>query len=357
MTEGLIGRPRGWRRAFLTALSFVALASIIVAIPAVLIALGGSPLSHLDFGHSLRTLSSHGSQATGSPVFVTRWLARGPLVVAWILWLWMTVCIVLEFRSRMTGRSSVRLPASRTMQSLATCLVGTTMAFVVAGRIPAGQGVTPESSPGAIEVSSPSTGQPLLPIRIIDDWVDSRSVSRDHGDPVSAVFSTPAPLAPASLFPQTEDPEERDSASPIEGQRRESTNAIGTAQAVTEITGTAETCETGGPAGGDRDRQESSSAPRSASARTHHVKPRETLWSVASDRLGSAKRWRDLAALNYGVPQADGGTLTTDHWIREGWWLELPQGPGRHVANGRTRSPFSNSVSPDAMGPTDQLAS
>ena len=54
--------------------------------------------------------------------------------------------------------------------------------------------------------------------------------------------------------------------------------------------------------------------------------------SVAADRLGSAMRWRELAALNYGVPQADGRVLTTEHWIREGWWLELPQRPGGHAA-------------------------
>ncbi len=52
--------------------------------------------------------------------------------------------------------------------------------------------------------------------------------------------------------------------------------------------------------------------------------PRETLWSIAEDRLGSPFRWKEIAALNYDVPQADGGALTPDHWIRPGWSLELP---------------------------------
>lgn len=58
---------------------------------------------------------------------------------------------------------------------------------------------------------------------------------------------------------------------------------------------------------------------------THHrVRPRDTLWSIAAERLDSAKRWRELAAANYGVVQADGGSLTTSHWIEPGWLLELP---------------------------------
>ena len=41
----------------------------------------------------------------------------------------------------------------------------------------------------------------------------------------------------------------------------------------------------------------------------HAVTGRETLWSVAEDHLGSARRWREIAELNYGVPQSDGGSL------------------------------------------------
>ena len=366
MSEGLIGQWRGWRRSLLTALSSVALVSIVVAIPAVLIALGGSPLSHLDLGHGLGALSSHGSHTTAGPVFVMHWLARGPLLVAWILWLWMTVCIALEFRSRVTGRSSVRLPASRTMQSLAACLVGTTLAFAVAGRLPAGPGVGPERGSEAIEVSS-SSGRPLLPIRIIEDWADSRTVSREHPDAKSTAPSTTPPARSAPLLSRTEDTEKGQSAYSTTSELRSPTDAVGTAQearaptatlhgitahAAAEINRATGTHEAGVPAGAEQDMRESTSVPSQAPARTHRVKPRETLWSVAADRLGSAMRWRELAALNYGVPQADGRSLTTEHWIREGWWLELPQRPGGQAATGRTLSPFSDSVSPDTLGPT-----
>jgi DNA-binding SARP family transcriptional activator len=58
--------------------------------------------------------------------------------------------------------------------------------------------------------------------------------------------------------------------------------------------------------------------------RTHTVVGRETLWSIAENQLGSARRWRELAALNYSVLQNDGQTLTKSHWIRPGWHLVLP---------------------------------
>ena len=58
--------------------------------------------------------------------------------------------------------------------------------------------------------------------------------------------------------------------------------------------------------------------------RSHQVAARETLWSIASDRLGSSLRWREIAELNYHVLQSDGGALTQDHWIRPGWTLALP---------------------------------
>ena len=102
--------------------------------------------------------------------------------------------------------------------------------------------------------------------------------------------------------------------------------------------------------------------------------PRETLWSIAEDRLGSPFRWKEIAALNYDVPQADGGALTPDHWIRPGWSLELPppfghlrtssivrRGPatveserdlvfGRLTAAGRTGGPIDPSAPAVPLG-------
>ena len=55
------------------------------------------------------------------------------------------------------------------------------------------------------------------------------------------------------------------------------------------------------------------------------VQPGDTLWDLAATHLGDGHRWHEIAALNYGTPQADGGALTDSHWIEPGWQLQLPQ--------------------------------
>ena len=51
---------------------------------------------------------------------------------------------------------------------------------------------------------------------------------------------------------------------------------------------------------------------------------RDTLWSIAARHLGNPLRWNDIAALNYGHTQPDGGTFTDPALIRPGWQLQLP---------------------------------
>ena len=55
------------------------------------------------------------------------------------------------------------------------------------------------------------------------------------------------------------------------------------------------------------------------------VQPGDTLWDLAATHLGDGHRWGEIAALNYGTPQPDGGALTDSHWIEPGWMLQLPQ--------------------------------
>ena len=68
----------------------------------------------------------------------------------------------------------------------------------------------------------------------------------------------------------------------------------------------------------------------------HTVVGRDTLWSIAEEQLGSAQRWKEIAALNYQRVQSDGGQLTADHWVRPGWELLLP-GNGE-TAHGGSRA-------------------
>ena len=76
-----------------------------------------------------------------------------------------------------------------------------------------------------------------------------------------------------------------------------------------------------------------------AAPRTHLVRSRETLWSIAQDELGSALRWNELAELNYGITQMDGRALDEEHWVMPGWRLLLPP-------VGTPTGPVTRSVAP-----------
>ena len=111
--------------------SAAALALLVVAVPIALITVGGMPFAHVGVAQISGSLTSN---QVGDPRLVTEWIAGGALVLAWLAWAWMTVCVVVELRSWVTGRTPVRLPASRTAQSVAAFLVGTALAMSTMGR-------------------------------------------------------------------------------------------------------------------------------------------------------------------------------------------------------------------------------
>jgi nucleoid-associated protein YgaU len=57
---------------------------------------------------------------------------------------------------------------------------------------------------------------------------------------------------------------------------------------------------------------------------SHAVVPGDTLWDIAATTLGDPTRYPEIVALNRGVPQADGQTLTDSDVIEPGWTLALP---------------------------------
>ncbi len=77
------------------------------------------------------------------------------------------------------------------------------------------------------------------------------------------------------------------------------------------------------PDPGRADHEEEPDAP-SPGWQTHTVESGDTLWDIAQSRLGDGHRWREIADLNYGLPQPDGRALTDAHWLEVGWLLRIP---------------------------------
>ena len=54
------------------------------------------------------------------------------------------------------------------------------------------------------------------------------------------------------------------------------------------------------------------------------VRQGDTLYAIARRTLGDGSRYVEIFAINEGLPQADGGTLTDPGVLHVGWRLELP---------------------------------
>jgi len=251
-----------------TLLAIGALIAVLVVVPLLLISEGGSPVPRGGLHRLWVVLATHQGFDTH---IVTSWLVHGALLLAWVAWAWMAVCIVIEIHSWATGRSPTRLPGSRTMQAMAACLVGTSLAMISMAT------TLPTSTPGPRASTFASTARTpgILGLRVIDDYGFGMMQPIANGAPPSdAVLS--------SLETPDTPHREPSSGAMFEAERQ--------------------------PVPG----------------RVHTVSGRETLWSIAEDQLGSARRWRELADLNYSVRQNDGQALTKSHWVKPGWKLVLP---------------------------------
>ncbi len=311
------GRTTAW-------LAVLALIALVFAIPVVLSVVTGNPFSHLSLGAARRSLTS--SQSFDSAL-VSHWLLRCAVVLAWLAWIWMTICVALEIKGSITGRSPRRLPASRTVQSIAACLVGTALAMSSVGR------ATPRPIIAAV-------GHGLRANKLVDG-LQSDQAGRGLIGGVLPIIADRVPLAETH-------------ASPI----RMGSPAVTTLDARATASSSGSNSPTSEHEKGarlqtatGRNGHESPATARQEAC-VHLVEPRETLWSIASARLGSAKRWREIAELNYGNVQDDGDSLTENHWIHPGWMLRLPIEPSSDVSTRLPGGTASSASSPAKPGST-----
>lgn len=66
---------------------------------------------------------------------------------------------------------------------------------------------------------------------------------------------------------------------------------------------------------------------RHASINNYVVRPGDSLWSIAEDKLKDPYRWKEIWSLNRGRAVAEGERLSTPGFIRPGWNLCLPEIP------------------------------
>jgi DNA-binding SARP family transcriptional activator len=315
-------RPARRHATLWAVLSAMAIVVIVIVVPVALFVAGGLPFSH---ARGLLSLFHGGSSHPDDRRLVARWLSSGALTLAWVTWAWMTLCVARELRSWIVGRSSPALPASKTMQSIAACLVGTVLAMSATGR----QSTAPRA-PHRSSVAAVSGPPPL--INVIDD-LDLLTAEWAGGQgPALSFGPAPTPSGPTGAAQPV--PGLAPAGGPM-GRAAESDGGLSASRGKDEKVQLQAHLDlparSGVPLKG---------AERQPSVPTvHRVGPRETLWSIASDQLGSSLRWKEILDLNLGVRQSDGGGLDSTHWITPGWDLRLPDGESPSFPDPDQREP------------------
>ena len=328
MSPAIVSPPRGrWTRIEVVS-SLAALAALVVAVPIGLIAFGGVPFAHVGLSAVTRSLSPPRSH---DPHVVTGWIASGALSLAWLAWGWLTLCVAVELRSWVTGRSPTRLPASRTAQSMAAFLVGTALTVSIVGREAAVPGSRAEMRGPAwvtdptvrlddlvpmTELAPTGSGGPMLgSLPVLDrQALDSPTTTATEAEINTEIETTNAPRSTIANMTAGIDPD-------IEVGHDNGPRVIPIGARLRTTRG--RWSEGTGP-GTPKSSGLSKHSLAASVPRTHLVCARETLWSIAADELGSSLRWQELAELNMGIRQADGGALDHQNWITPGWRLLIP---------------------------------
>lgn len=82
---------------------------------------------------------------------------------------------------------------------------------------------------------------------------------------------------------------------------------------------------------------------------TYRVRPGDSLWRIAEEKLGSGFRWREIYELNHGRTFQDGRSLDNPRLIHPGWKLALPISTSA-ASEPQRKQPIASSTAPTAVG-------
>lgn len=338
-------------------LATLLLAGILVGLPALLIAIGATPLPGAS--PSLTSLVD----SLLAPDDGTLLLSTLELV-AWAAWAYAAAGLLTELTARLRGVPSRRVPGLGTSQFMARTLIGVAALLFVAapnvtGAAPAAASQTVFAPSAATKAVSPDvTPTPTGSVAALSIHTTGTVRPPHLTQAAHADRTTSSPRAQA--FDHTVKPGE--SLWSIAAQH------LGEGSRFTEIVGLNRDV-VGDKPGFLRPGwvlRIPITSPADASAvsgvRHHVVRPGDTLTAIAADLLGDSSRYLEIFNASTGTIQHDGTTLTDPDLIRPGWRLTIPSSTSSGVRAAAQDGQYHNGEHSDANaggdltseGPVDQ---
>ncbi len=319
----------------IAALSFAGLLTLLVAVPIVLITVGGLP-SIPEIIHAIMNPGKllHALHASVPGIVVLRIFE----VACWLGWLWFTGCVVTEILARITHRTAKQVPGSRTMQAFVACLIGLSMGILpLARHADTGRVIRLHAlRPSEITCLFQDTGSRPEPVNAASNSDFAGSSGDLHSKPTDD-------KAGAHKNDQMEVPKKKYRESVKSSHTPDNAN-----HAYNEATYDNDICNEDNQASNFAGNHYTDTSTRNLSIEltydtmnnlpsediasitnkspihTYTVLPGDSLWSIAKKELGSGTRWREIASLNEGRLQPDGEIFGQSKWVLPGWELVIP---------------------------------
>lgn len=237
---------------------------------------------------------------------------------AWLAWLFLTVCLVVEVVARLVGADSPDLPGLSLPQGMARGLVGmAALLFVAVPTVTSGTG-SATAAPGG-----PDTTQAAGHVAVASAAADraeaslAASSASAHGSELADSASDQAAESGPEIATRTHTVERGETLWSI------AETHLGDGARYTEILdlnpGVSAHWITPGT-----DLAVPDEAPTQSATHTVEVRAGDTLWDIAEDELGDGSRYDEIAQASAETPQPDGEHLSDPDLIKPGWQLTVP---------------------------------